>query len=121
MSTAPASQATAPNQALYRSLVQEASAGGSGLIGKLVAAARLVLQTQEAAARDLRLRDALAESANLLRQCEQQLCKNYPAALLRAFVDPGLGKKSSNLTVAEVQFDQLEPVSYTHLTLPTKA
>lgn len=108
MSTAPASQATAPNQALYRSLVQEASAGGSGLMGKLVAAARLVLQTQEAAARDLRLRDALAESANLLRQCEQQLCKNYPAALLSAFVDPGLGKKSSNLTVAEVQFDQLE-------------
>ena len=111
MSTAPAtsaSPATARNQALYRNLVQEASAGGAGLMGKLVAAARLVLQNQEAAARDLRQRDALAESANQLRQCEQQLCKTYPAALLRAFVDPEVGKKSSNLTVAEVQFDQLE-------------
>jgi hypothetical protein len=111
MSTAPAAsviQATARNQALYRSLVQEASAGGAGLMGKLVAAARLVLQTQEAAARDLRQRDALAESANQLRQFEQQLCKHYPAALLSAFVDPEAGKKSNNLTVAEVQFDQLE-------------
>ena len=108
MSTAPASQAPARNEALYRSLVQEASAGGVALMGKLVAAARLVLQTQEAAARDLRERDALADSANQLRQCEPQLCKNYPVALLSAFVDPELGKKSNNLTVAEVQFDQLE-------------
>ena len=108
MSTAPASQAPARNEALYRSLVQEASAGGVALMGKLIAAARLVLQTQEAAARDLRVRDALADSANQLRQYEQQLCKNYPAALLSAFVDPELGKKSNNLTVAEVQFDQLE-------------
>jgi hypothetical protein len=111
MSTAPAasvSLATARNQALYRSLVQEASAGGAGLMGKLVAAGRLVLQAQEAAARDLRQRDALAESANQLRQFEQQLCKHYPAALLSAFVDPEAGKKSNNLTVAEVQFDQLE-------------
>ena len=108
MSTAPASQAPARNEALYRSLVQEASAGGAALMGKLIAAARLVLQTQEAAARDLRVRDALAESANQLRQYEQQLCKNYPIALLSAFVDPEVGKKSNNLTVAEVQFDQLE-------------
>jgi hypothetical protein len=108
MSTAPASHATARNEALYRSLVQEASAGGAALMGKLVAAARLVLQTQEAAARDLRERDALADSANQLRQCEPQLCKNYPAALLNAFVDPEVGKKSNSLTVADVQFDQLE-------------
>jgi hypothetical protein len=77
-------------------------------MGKLVAAARLVLHTQEAATRDYREREALADSANQLRQHEQQLCKNYPAALLSAFVDPGVGKKSNNLTVAEVQFDQLE-------------
>ena len=108
MSTAPASKAPARNEALYRSLVQEASAGGAALMGKLVAAARLVLQTQEAAARDLRERDAIADSANQLRQCEQQLCKSYPAALLNAFIDPEVGKKSNNLTVAEVQFDQLE-------------
>jgi hypothetical protein len=108
MSTAPVSPVTVRNEALYRSLVQEASAGGAALMGKLVAAARLVLQNQEAAVRDLRQRDALAESANQLRQCEQQLCKSYPAALLSAFVDPDVGKKSSNLTVAEMQFDQLE-------------
>ena len=108
MSTAPASQATARNEALYRSLVQEASAGGAALMGKLVAAARLVLHTQEAATRNFRERDNLADSGNQLRQYEQQLCKNYPTALLSAFVDPGVGKKSNNLTVAEVQFDQLE-------------
>lgn len=108
MSTAPASQANARNEALYRSLVQEASAGGVALMGKLVSAARLVLHSQEAAARDYREREALADSENQLRQYEQQLCKNYPAALLNAFVDPGVGKKSNNLTVAEVQFDQLE-------------
>ena len=108
MTTAPVSQANARNEALYRSLVQEVSAGGSPLMGKLVSAARLVLQAQEAATRDMRERDALANSANQLRQFEQQLCKNFPANLLKAFVDPEAGKKSMGLSVAEVQFDQLE-------------
>lgn len=111
MSTAPAAPANHSfdrNQSLYQALVREAAAGGAGLMGKLVAAARLALQAQEAATRDLRERDALANSANQLRQFELQLCKSYPDALLLAFADPEVGKRSSNLKVAEVQFDQLE-------------
>jgi hypothetical protein len=88
--------------------LQEAAAGGAVLMGKLVAAARLALQTQEAASRDLRERDALADSANQLRRHEQQLCQSYPQALLQAFSQPEGGKKAVSLSLADVQFDQLE-------------
>mgnify|MGYP002775903942 CR=1 FL=1 len=77
-------------------------------MAKLVAAARQSLQAREAATRDLRERDAFAESDNQLRQCEPQLCTAYPQALARAFANPGGNKKVSSPSVAEVQFDQLE-------------
>jgi len=77
-------------------------------MGKLVGAACLALQTSEAASKNLRERDAFAESANKLRQFEPQLCKAYPEALLRAFASPVSGKKTAHLSVSEVQFDQLE-------------
>lgn len=108
MPAAPRTPTVAPDQARYRAILQEAAAGGSALMGKLVAAARTVLQAQEAAARDLRVRDALAESANLLRKHEPQLCKAYPDALLQAFSNPHEGKPSTALSVADVHFDQLE-------------
>lgn len=105
---APANPASVRDQELYRAALQEAAAGGVVLMGKLVAAARLALQTQEAASRDLRERDALADSANQLRRHEQQLCQSYPQALLQAFHQPEGGKKAASLSIADVQFDQLE-------------
>ena len=104
----PVGQATVRNQALYRSLLQESSAGGVDLMGKLVVAARLVLQTQEAATRDLRVRDALIDSASQLRQLQPQLCNNFPAALARAFAAPQADKQSSSPAGVALQFDQLE-------------
>ncbi len=103
-----AGQAIARNQALYRSVLQEASAGGVDLMGKLVAAARQVLQTQEAGTRDLRMRDALAESAHQLRQLQPQLCNHFPAALARAFAAPQADRQSSSQAGVALQFDQLE-------------
>lgn len=95
-------------QAVYRAAVQQAAEGGAAVMAKLVAAARQSLQAREAATRDLRERDAFAESDNQLRQCEPQLCKAYPQALARAFANPVGNKKAASPSVAEVQFDQLE-------------
>lgn len=95
-------------QALYRSTVQEAAAGGSLLMGKLVASARTALQAREAACRDLRERDALAQSAKQLRNWESELCKRYPKALLDAFENPEALRKAGTPPMAQVAFDELE-------------
>jgi hypothetical protein len=95
-------------QALYRSTVQDAAAGGSLLMGKLVAAARTNLQAREAASRDLLMRDALVHSAQKLRTWEGELCKRFPHALLDAFTNPEPSLKAGTHAVAEVAFDELE-------------
>ena len=95
-------------QALFRSTIQDAAAGGSLLMGKLVAAARINLQAREAASRDLRARDALAQSAQKLRSWEAELCKRFPQALLDAFLNPAATLKAGTHAVAEVAFDELE-------------
>ncbi len=102
------SQASAQYQALYRATVQEAAAGGNLLMGKLVAAARQSLQAREAASRDLRERDALADSGRQLRNKESELCQRYPQALLRAFEQPEVAKKTAATARTDVHFDQLE-------------
>jgi hypothetical protein len=107
MSTA-ANPASQQYQALYRATVQEAAAGGNMLMGKLVAAARQTLQVREAACRDLRERDALAQSAKELRNWEAKLCERYPHALLDAFTKPETAKKAGTLASADVGFDELE-------------
>lgn len=95
-------------QALFRSTIQDAAAGGSLLMGKLVAAARINLQAREAASRDLRARDALAQSAQKLRSWEAELCKRFPQALMDAFLNPAAALKAGTHAVAEVAFDELE-------------
>ncbi len=95
-------------RALYATTVKEAAAGGGALMAKLVVAARTALHDREAASRDLRVRDALAESVKFLNQREAELCKAYPAALLHAFNNPEIVKQAAKLSTADVQFDQLE-------------
>jgi hypothetical protein len=102
------SHTTLQYQALYRSTVQEAAAGGSLLMGKLIAAARTNLQAREAACRDLRERDALVHSAKQLRAWESELCKRFPQALLDAFTAPESAAKAGLHSVADVAFDELE-------------
>ena len=99
---------SAHHEALYRATVQEAVAGGSVLMGKMIAAARTELNARELVTRDFRERDALAESANQLRKWESELCKRYQQALELAFANPQVAKKAATLSVADVQFDQLE-------------
>jgi len=99
---------SAHHEALYRATVQEAVAGGSVLMGKMIVAARTELNARELVTRDFRERDALAESANQLRKWESELCKRYQQALELAFANPQVVKKASTLSVADVQFDQLE-------------
>lgn len=96
-------------QALYRATVQEAAAGGHMLMGKLVAAARQTLQAREAACRDLRERDDLAQSGKQLRAWEAKLCESYPHALLEAFTKPEAARKAAGpLALTDVDFDALE-------------
>ncbi len=107
MPTAPP-QSAQYYQGLYLKTVQEAAAGGSVLMGKLVAAARTALQAREAACRDLRERDALAQSSKYLATWESELCKRYPQALLAAFDSPGVGKAVGSVAKADVEFGELE-------------
>lgn len=95
-------------QALYRTTVREAASGGADLMDRLIQAARTALGAREAASRDLREREALANSARELRLREPELCKAYPAALLQAFENPQAQKKAVSLTSSDVHFDQLE-------------
>ena len=106
--SAAATPASQQYQALYRDTVQEAAAGGHMLMGKLVAAARVALQAREAACRDLREREVLAQSGKQLRNWEAKLCERYPHALLEAFTQPEAAKKTGNLASANVGFDELE-------------
>lgn len=109
MPPAAAPTASPQYQALYRATVQEAAAGGHMLMGKLVAAARQGLQEREAACRDLRERDALAQSGKQLRAWEAKLCERYPHALLEAFTKPETARKAgSPLALTDVGFDELE-------------
>ena len=111
MSTVPAKTASAPtgqHQALFHSTLQEVAAQGGGVMGNMVEAARLALQAQEAPLRDPREREAVATAANQLRRQEQYLCTAYPQQLLKVFTSPQAGPKSQALSVAQVQFDQLE-------------
>jgi Protein of unknown function (DUF1631) len=77
-------------------------------MGKLVASARQALNAREAASRDLRERDVLADSAKQLRSWESELCKRFPNVLLEAFSRPVVAEKAALKPVAEVNFDQLE-------------
>jgi hypothetical protein len=99
---------SARNDALYRSIVQDAASGGGVLLGKLVIAARADLHTREAASRDPRVRDALSVSGNQLRNWEPELCKRYPAALLQAFTHPEAIKTAGTRAISDLQFEDLE-------------
>ncbi|MFZ3126931.1 MAG: DUF1631 family protein, partial [Rhodoferax sp.] len=96
------------NPALYRAILDEAAAGGAALMGKLVAATRTTLRARETAARDLRERDALAASAQLLLSREGELCTLYAQALRTAFTDADRGRQAETPVASAVQFDQLE-------------
>lgn len=106
----PASRAPTSSQyqALYQATVEDAAAGGSLLMGKLVASARTQLQEREAASRDPRERDAIATSAKHLRNWESELCRRYPQALRDAFANPEATRKAGTQSIADVAFDELE-------------
>jgi hypothetical protein len=112
---APAIKLSSYAQGLYRSTVQEAATGGQVLMGKLVAAARLDLLTKAAATRDIRERDGFEASADQLLKFEQLLCQSFPEALLVAFTTPHGVKNSSQMSVADVHFDQLELMDETQV------
>ena len=93
----------------YQQVLQDAAARGSLLMGLLASAARSALQLREAASRDVRERDALMQSAKLLREWESELCKRFPQGLLDAFANPDLtAPKATTRNLGDVQFDELE-------------
>jgi hypothetical protein len=94
--------------ALYQATVKEAAAGGGSIMGKLIAAVRKTLHARVAGARDMRERDVHEESLKHLLAHESVLRTQYPVVLLEAFSKPVLSAKAPSLSLAEVQFDQLE-------------
>lgn len=100
--------ATGTASTLYRNTLQGAASDGGLLMGKLIAAARTVLQAREAASRDMRERDALAIAAKQLRAWESELCKRYPAVLLAAFTRPPTSPTGGARALTAVAFDELE-------------
>ncbi|OYU43352.1 MAG: hypothetical protein CFE44_18880, partial [Burkholderiales bacterium PBB4] len=94
--------------ALYRTAVHDAATGGAVLMASLVKAARTALYAREKAARDLRQRDLIKASLNLLGQHEAALCQEYAKALSRAFSAPQVGLADVRARAAEVNFDELE-------------
>ncbi len=93
---------------LYQATVKDAAAGGTAIMGKLIASLRRDLQARESASRDFRERDVHAESLKQLYQHEQTLREGYGPALLEQFTRPSEVIKATMPSIAEVQFDQLE-------------
>ncbi len=104
----PVAKPLSNQEALYRTTLQEASASGHMLMGKLVAGGRTNLQARESACRDLRERDKFADSSRQLRTREAELCKRYPQLLMQMFANPQPTQKTAGRPVVELQFDQLE-------------
>ena len=94
--------------ALYQATIEEAASGGQAIMGKLVAAVRKSVQARLGTARDYREREVHEDSLKLLHAQEPELRLQYPQALLAAFSGPVKSTKATVLSMAEVQFDQLE-------------
>jgi hypothetical protein len=101
-------QPSAQYAALYQATIEEAATGGRAIMDKLVEAVRKSVQVRLQTARDLREREVHEESLRLLYTQERGLAEQYPLALLTAFTQPMGAAKVATLTMAEVQFDQLE-------------
>lgn len=94
--------------ALYQATIEEAASGGAAIMAKLVVAVRKSVHARVGTARDYREREMHEDSMKLLSVQEPELCAQYPQALLAAFSGPVLSAKATVLSMAEVQFDQLE-------------
>lgn len=101
-------QPSAQYAALYQATIEDAATGGRAIMDKLVEAVRKSVQVRLQTARDLREREVHEESLRLLHAQERGLGEQYPMALLAAFTSPKAVAKVATLTMAEVQFDQLE-------------
>jgi len=94
--------------ALYQATIEDAASGGRAIMDKLVAAVRKSVQARLGSARDYREREVHEDSLKLLHAQEPELRLQYPQALLAAFSGPVKSTKATVLSMAEVQFDQLE-------------
>jgi hypothetical protein len=101
-------QPSAQYAALYQATIEDAATGGRAIMDKLVEAVRKSVQQRLQTARDLREREVHEESLRILYAQERGLGEQYPIALLAAFTTPFTAAKATTLTMAEVQFDQLE-------------
>jgi hypothetical protein len=111
----PSRPSATAHQALYQATVEEAAAGGGALMLKLVASASKAYYARELTAHSPYARDALISSGKLLQSKAAELCALYPKALQAAFTDSFVVKKSATLSLAEVNFDQLELMDETQV------
>lgn len=104
----PSTQHQAQHQALYQSILTQAAADGSALMGRLVMAAIRDLYARANLAKTRYERDTLANQGSLLQNKDAHMRALYPKALLQAFTNPNLRKKAAPLPMAAVNFEQLE-------------
>ncbi|MBK7003287.1 MAG: DUF1631 family protein [Rhodoferax sp.] len=96
------------HQALYQSILKQAAADGSALMGRLVMAAIRDLHARASIAKTRYERDTLANQSSLLQSRDAHMRALYSKALLHAFTNPELRKKATLLSVAAINFEQLE-------------
>ena len=94
--------------ALFRATVAAAAKGGDQLMGRLIIALRQSLSTRESATRDLRARDLLIESRQLLDHSATALSTHYPGELAAAFTEAQVAQRAAPVAMAELHFDDLE-------------
>lgn len=96
------------HQALYQSILRQAAADGGALMGRLVMATIQDLHARASVAKTRYERDTLANQGSLLQNKDAHMRALYTKALLHAFTNPEPRKKATLLSVAAVNFEQLE-------------
>lgn len=96
------------HQALYQSILRQAAADGSALMGRLVVAAIRDLQARASVAKTRYERDTLANQGSLLQNKDAHMRALYTKALSQAFTNPEPRKKATLLPMAAINFEQLE-------------
>jgi len=74
-----------PGSSIYQGLLEKAAGFGSGMLLRVLPAARQSMRAQASRARGVLERDQLELSAKLLESHTQSLCERFPAVLLQVF------------------------------------
>lgn len=93
---------------LYKATIDEAMASSGPLMGRLVGAVVRMFYSRELTARTVHERDALIVASKLLQSKDSDLRALFTKSLRASIEAPNEVKKSNQLSMSEMHFDQLE-------------